>query len=86
MIIWKKKPPNLKNNKLIKAFNILISKIVWSVEIIQKVKSERIMLFSKCPECNSENSKFIKEHGASGLLGSLGIKTLLSKIHLVSPL
>ena len=44
------------------------------------------MLFSKCPECNSENSKFIKEHGASGLLGSLGIKTLLSKIHLVSPL
>ena len=42
--------------------------------------------FLKLWGCNSENSKFIKQYGASGLLGSLGIKALLSKIHLVSPL
>ena len=33
--------------------------------------------------CNSKKSKFIKKQEASGLLSSLGIKALLSKIPLV---
>ena len=36
--------------------------------------------------CNSKKSKFIKKQEASGLLSSLGIKALLSKIPLVGPL
>ena len=44
------------------------------------------MLLSKCAMCHSKKSKFIKEQEASGLLISLGIKTPLSKISLVSPL
>ena len=35
---------------------------------------------------NQRAKKFIKEQKASGLLSSLGIKTLLSKIPLVGPL
>ena len=44
------------------------------------------MLLYKCAVCDSKKSKFIKEQEASGLLSSLGIKTLLSKIPLVGPL
>ena len=58
-------------------------------KILQIVETEnrRTMLLSKCPVCDSKKSKFIKEQGASGLLSSLGIKTLLSKISSVgSPL
>ena len=36
--------------------------------------------------CYSKISKFIKEQEASGLLSSLGIKTLLIKIPLLGPL
>ena len=49
-------------------------------------KIGRIMLLSKCAICDSKKSKFIKQQEASGLLSSLGIKTLLSKIPLVGPL
>ena len=34
------------------------------------------MLSSKCAVCDSKKSKFIKEQEASGLLSSLGLKTL----------
>ena len=44
------------------------------------------MLLYKCAVCDSKKSKFIKEQEANGLLSSLGIKTLLSKIPLVGPL
>ena len=44
------------------------------------------MLLSKFAVCDSKKSKFIKEQEASGLLNSLGIKTLLSKVPLVVPL
>ena len=44
------------------------------------------MLLSKCEVCDSEKSEFIKEQEASGLLISLGIKTLLSKIPLLGSL
>ena len=47
-------------------------------------KNGRIMLLSKCAVCDSK--KYIKQQEASGLLSSLGIKTLLSKIPLVGPL
>ena len=43
------------------------------------------MLLSKCGVCDSEKSKFIKQQDASRLLGTLGIKTTLSKIPLVHP-
>ena len=51
-----------------------------------RTKNVRIMLLSKCAVCDSKKWKFIKEKKASGLLSSLGIKTPLSKIHLVGPL
>ena len=44
------------------------------------------MLLSKCTVCDSEKLKFIKKQEASGLLGSLGTNTPLSKIPLVGPL
>ena len=41
------------------------------------------MFLSKCAECDSKKSKFIKEQEASALLSSFGINTPLSKIPLV---
>ena len=38
------------------------------------------MILSKCAICGSRKSKFIKKQEANGILSSLGIKTLLSKI------
>ena len=43
------------------------------------------MFLSKCDMWDSKKSKFIKEQKASGLLGSLEIKTPLSKILLLGP-
>ena len=53
---------------------------------VVKTKNGRIIILSKCAACDSKKSKFIKEQEASGLLRSLGIKTLLSKIPLVDTL
>ena len=44
------------------------------------------MLLSKCAVWDSKKTKFIEEQEASRVLSSLGIKTRLSKIPLVSPL
>ena len=44
------------------------------------------MLLSKCAVYNRKKSKFIKQQGASGLSGSLRLKTPLSKSPLVGPL
>ena len=44
------------------------------------------MLLSKCAVRNSEKSKFLKEQKVRGLLSSLGIRTPLSQIPLLSPL
>ena len=41
------------------------------------------MILSKCAICDSKKSKFIKNQQAKGLLGSLGIRTPLSKIPLL---
>ena len=37
------------------------------------------MLLSKCAICGSKKSRFIKKQEVSGILSSLGLKTLLSK-------
>ena len=51
-----------------------------------RTKNRRIMLLSKCEVCDSKKLKFIKEREASGLLGSLEIRTPLIKILLLAPL
>ena len=53
---------------------------------VARTKNGRKMLLSKCASCYSKKLKFINEQGASRLLSSLGIKTPLSKIHLVGSL
>ena len=42
---------------------------------VARTKNGRIMLLSKCAVCDSKKSRSIKQHEASGLLSSLGIKT-----------
>ena len=49
-------------------------------------KKNGTMFLSKCDMWDSKKSKFIKEQEASGLLGSLEIKTPLSKTLLLGPL
>ena len=44
------------------------------------------MLLSICAVCDSKKLKFMKEQEATGLLSSLVIKALLSKILLLGPL
>ena len=51
---------------------------------VVKTKNGRIMFLLKCEVCDSKKSNFIKQQEASRLLSSLGIKTPLSKIPLVS--
>ena len=51
-----------------------------------KARKRRIILLSKCAVSNSKKLKFINDKEASGLLGSLGIKTPLGKIPLVGSL
>ena len=41
---------------------------------------------SKCAECGIEESRFVKEQEAKGLLSNLRIKTPLSKIPLLNVL
>ena len=47
---------------------------------ILRTKKGRIMLLSKCAECNGKKPKFLKEQDTKGLLSSIGMKTLLSQI------
>ena len=41
------------------------------------------MLLSKCAVCCAKKSRFIKEQGTNGILISLGLITLLSKVPLL---
>ena len=43
----------------------------------------KTLILSKCTICGSKKSRFIKNQGASGILSSLGLKTLLSKVPLL---
>ena len=53
---------------------------------VAKTKNRTVMLLPKCAVCDSKKLKLIKQQEASGLLGTLGIKTTLSKIPLVGTL
>ena len=53
---------------------------------VVRTKNGRVILLLKCTVCNGKKSKFIKEQEASRLFSSLGIKTPLNKIPLLSPL
>ena len=53
---------------------------------IFKTKNGRFIMQSKCDVCGIKKSRFVKEQEAKGLLSSLGIKTLLSKIPLLNVL
>ena len=47
---------------------------------IFKTKNDRLFMQSKCADCGIKKSRFVKELESKGLLSSLAIKTLLSKI------
>ena len=49
---------------------------------VARRKNGRIIILSNSVVCNSKKSKFIKHQEVSGLLTSLGIKTLFSKLPL----
>ena len=51
-----------------------------------KKRKNNTAQYAKCAVCDRKKSNFIKQHEASGLLSSLGIKTSLIKICLVGPL
>ena len=68
--------------------------IVWSVEKIQEIltqklvrtKNNTLVMQSKYSVCGIKESRFVKEQTAKGLLSNLGIKTPLSKIPLLNVL
>ena len=51
---------------------------------VLKTWNNRTMLLSKCAICGNKKSRFMKEQDGKGLLSSLGIKTPLSNIPLLS--
>ena len=50
---------------------------------VSSTSNGKLMILSKCAICGSKKSIFIKKQEAKGILSSLGIKTLLSKIPLL---
>ena len=53
---------------------------------IVRNKQNRLMIQSNCAICSSKKSRFIKEQQTMGVLSSLGIKTPLSKVPLLTTL
>ena len=51
---------------------------------IVRNRQNRLMIQSNCATCSSKKSRFIKEQQAIGILSNLGIKTPLSKVHLLN--
>ena len=51
---------------------------------IFRTKNDRLIMQSKCADCRTKKSRFLKEQETKGLLRSLGIKTPLRKIPLLS--
>ena len=49
---------------------------------IFKTKIGRLIMQSKCADCEIKKSRFVKDQEAKGLLSSLGLETRLSKIPL----
>ena len=50
---------------------------------ISKTKNGRFIMQSKCAVCSIKKSIFVKEQKSEELLGSLGLKTPLSKVPLL---
>ena len=48
--------------------------------MVSKTINNRTMILSKCAQCGSKKSRFIKNQEAKGLLSNLGIRTPLSNI------
>ena len=92
MTKWKKKWKIQRLKQFIEDFSLFIKQcycVVWSVENLQKVKTqtmEKQCFYRNSLACNSKKLGFIKEQEASGLLRSFGIKTPLRRISLVGPL
>ena len=42
------------------------------------------MILSKCEICGGKKSRFLKNQEVKGLLSNLGLKTLLSKVPILS--
>ena len=96
--IWQYERRKTKFKELISLSKILVyvqSNVIVLFEVkkknrksknpeVEKTKNGGITILSKCAVCDRGKSKFIKEQEVSGLLTSLGIKTPLSKILLVS--
>ena len=53
---------------------------------LAKTLNKKIMLLSKCSECDSKKSIFLKEQQAKGLLKILGIRTPSSQVPLIGTL
>ena len=53
---------------------------------IFRTKNKRLIMQSKCSDCEIKKSRFVKEQEAKGLLSNLGIKAPLSKIPLLNVL
>ena len=51
---------------------------------VLKTNNGKTVILSKCAMCGSKKSRFIKKQEASGMLSSLGLKTQLNKIPLLS--
>ena len=51
---------------------------------IFKTKTGRLIMQSKCAECGTQKSRFVKKQEAKGLLSNLEIKIPLSKILLLN--
>ena len=47
---------------------------------VSSTSNGKLMMLSKCAIFGGKKSKFIKKQDAKGILSSVGIKTLLSKI------
>ena len=53
---------------------------------IFKTKHGRLIMQSKCADCGTKKSRFVKQQEAKGLLSNLGIKTPLSETPLLNVL
>ena len=51
---------------------------------VSKTSNGRTMVLSKCANCGSKKSRFVKNQEAKGLLSNLGVKTPLSKVPILS--
>ena len=51
-----------------------------------RTKNNRLLMQSKCSNCENKKSRFVKEREVKALLSNLGIKTSLSKISLLNVL